>query len=143
MKPNVSEHFRASSFRLANPIFIIVIARLQQLQLVTKDINTKAKELASVYEVSLEPFSPLFYKLVDEFPREFEKYRLDEIVVAAIAPLVRRMVAAWTPLSDPAAFLSTFRNWRRALGVNSKEETPAQTQLDVYGSKTTAVTVEM
>ncbi|KAF5383792.1 hypothetical protein D9615_003547 [Tricholomella constricta] len=111
-----------------------LIERLQKIQLVADDISTKAKELASVYEVSLEPFSPLFYTLVDQFSREFERYQLDEIVVAAIAPLVRRMVANWKPLENPTAFVSTFRTWRRALRVNSEERAP-QSQVDIYGSK--------
>ncbi|KAJ7625563.1 GC-rich sequence DNA-binding factor-like protein-domain-containing protein [Roridomyces roridus] len=116
-----------------------LIARLQQVQIVASEIDVKSKQLASEYEMSLEPFSPLFYKLVDQYSLEFEKYRLDEIVVAAIAPLVRRMVATWNPLEAPAFFLSTFRNWRRALRVNVTEERPAQTQIDVYGSKTVIV----
>ncbi|KAJ7804580.1 GC-rich sequence DNA-binding factor-like protein-domain-containing protein [Mycena olivaceomarginata] len=110
-----------------------LIARLQQVQIVANEIDTKSKELASSYELSLEEFSPLFYKLVDQFSREFERYRLDEIVVAAIAPLVRRMVATWDPLDGPMVFLSTFRSWRRAL----------RTQVDVYGSKTVAVPLDM
>jgi tuftelin-interacting protein 11 len=114
--------------------YLLVIARLQKVQLVANNINATAKELISVYEVSLELFSPFFYTLVDQFSWEFEKYRLDEIVVAAIAPLVRRMVANWNPLEDPTAFVSTFRTWRRALRVNTTEEKP-QTQVDVYGSK--------
>jgi tuftelin-interacting protein 11 len=136
-----------------------VIARLQQIQLATNEINIKSKELASVYEVSLEPFSPLIYNLMEQFSLEFERYRLDEIVVAAIAPLVsihylllpedieemcsgqvRRLVANWDPLEEPTAFISTFRSWRRALRVSSDEEKPLQTQVDVYGSKTTIMT---
>ncbi|KAF7356333.1 Tuftelin-interacting protein 11 [Mycena venus] len=116
-----------------------LIARLQQVQIVANEIDAKSKELASVYEISLEAFSPLFYKLVDQFSREFERYRLDEIVVAAIAPLVRRMVSTWDPLDAPMVFLSTFRSWRRALRVNAAEEKPAQMQVDVYGSKTVSV----
>ncbi|KAJ7656386.1 GC-rich sequence DNA-binding factor-like protein-domain-containing protein [Mycena polygramma] len=120
-----------------------LIARLQQVQIVANEIESKSKELASVYEVSLEGFSPLFYKLVDQFSREFERYRLDEIVVAAIAPFVRRMVATWDPLDAPMTFLSTFRSWRRALRVNTAEEKPAQTQVDVYGSKTSVAPVDL
>lgn len=78
--PSLSSHILTTS--------LPVIARLQQVQIVANEIDTKSKELASSYEVSLEEFSPLFYKLVDQFSREFERYRLDEIVVAAIAPLV-------------------------------------------------------
>ncbi|KAF8967737.1 GC-rich sequence DNA-binding factor-like protein-domain-containing protein [Flammula alnicola] len=113
-----------------------LIARLQQIQLVANDINAVARELTSVYEVSLEPFSPLFQKLIHEYASEYEKYRLDEIVVAAIAPVVRRIVANWNPLEEPSLFLSTFRTWRRALKIN-EEEPPPETQIDIYGAKTT------
>jgi len=110
-----------------------LIARLQQVQLVANDMNTMARELASVYEVSLEPFTPLVHKLVENYGAEFDRYGLDEIVIAAIAPLVRRMVASWNPLEEPKAFISVFRGWRRALKVNNYEDDQSQKQLDVYG----------
>lgn len=112
-----------------------LIARLQQIQLVTNDISNLAKELASVYEVSLEPFTPLVYKLVDQFAQEFDRYGLDEIVVAAIAPLVRRMATNWDPLKEPKEFISVFRGWRRALKVNKNVEEQENSQLDVYGAR--------
>lgn len=65
-----------------------VIARLQQVHIVVDDISTQAKQAASVYEASLDPFSADFEKLVGLYPSEFDRYRLDEIVVAAIAPVV-------------------------------------------------------
>ncbi|KAF7317000.1 G-patch domain-containing protein [Mycena chlorophos] len=113
-----------------------LIARLQQVQIVANDIEAKSKELTSIYEASLEEFSPLFYKLVENFSRELEKYRLDEIVVAAIAPLVRRVVSSWNPLAVPLELLTTFRNWKQALRVKAPEDAPPQTQVDIYGSKT-------
>ncbi|KAG6821212.1 hypothetical protein H0H93_004033 [Arthromyces matolae] len=116
-----------------------LIDRLQKVQLVANDINAKSKELSTMYEISLEPFSALFYSLVDQFSHEFERYRLDEIVVAAIAPIVRRMVADWDPLQDPLAFVSTFRTWRRALRINTVEK-PPDSQVEVYGSNTTHIT---
>ncbi|KAK7056344.1 hypothetical protein VNI00_002898 [Paramarasmius palmivorus] len=115
-----------------------LIARLQQVQLVASEIDSKAKEIGSLYEVSLEGFSPLFYKLMTEYEREFDKYRLDEVVVAAIAPLVRRMVSQWNPLENPTAFMSEFRNWRRALRVNM-DQPPAENQVDIYGTSTVSV----
>ena len=72
--------------RLSN--FSTVIARLQQVHLVVDDINAQAKVAASTYEASLDPFSAHFEKLIGLYPAEFERYRLDEIVVAAIAPIV-------------------------------------------------------
>lgn len=55
------------------------------------DINVQAKETASIYEATLEPFSPSFDKLVGLYPNEFDRFRLDEIVIAAIAPVVRML----------------------------------------------------
>lgn len=66
----------------------VVIARLQQVHLVVDDIHSQAKQMKSSYEVSLEPFSASFETLIGLYPNEFDRYRLDEIVVAAIAPVV-------------------------------------------------------
>ncbi|KAK0202663.1 GC-rich sequence DNA-binding factor-like protein-domain-containing protein [Desarmillaria ectypa] len=117
-----------------------LIARLQQVQIVANELDAKSKELAAAYEVSLDPFSPLVYRLLSEYSNEFDKYRLDEIVVAAIAPLVRRMVSQWDPLQNPTFLISTFRSWRRALRVKSPPEKP-QTQVDVYGTQVTRAPV--
>ncbi|KII85866.1 hypothetical protein PLICRDRAFT_115444 [Plicaturopsis crispa FD-325 SS-3] len=112
-----------------------LISRLQQVHLVVDEINAQAKELASVYEATLEPFQSHFYKLISQFPEEFDKYRLDDVVVGAIAPIFRRMVTQWHPLEDPTAFITLFRSWRRALKMNLVNEDIAS-QVDVYGSKT-------
>ena len=65
-----------------------MISRLQQVNIVVGDINSQAKELASMYEPSLETFSANFEKLLGHYATEFDRYRLDEVVVAAIAPIV-------------------------------------------------------
>ncbi|KAF9218977.1 TFP11-domain-containing protein [Gyrodon lividus] len=114
-----------------------LISRLQQVTLVVDEIHAKSRELASVYEATLDDLSPLFSKLLVQFPTEFDKYRLDEIVVAAIAPIVRRIVAQWNPLQDPFALVSTFRTWKQALKVNLVAQ-PPQTQIDLYGARTVA-----
>ncbi|KAI0769250.1 GC-rich sequence DNA-binding factor-like protein-domain-containing protein [Irpex lacteus] len=111
-----------------------LISRLQQVHLVVDDINTQAKEASTSYEATLEPFSAHFEKLIGLYPAEFERYRLDEIVVAAIAPIMRRLLAQWQPLEEPTAFVSTFRLWRRALKMAEPEEPISQVQ--VYGSST-------
>lgn len=113
-----------------------VIARLQRIQLVANDINEKTKEMSSLYEASLEPFSPLVTTLIHDYSSEYEKYGLDEIVVGAIAPVMRRMVANWNPLEEPTFFLPTLRSWRRALKFNDEEAKP-ETSVDVYGSTIT------
>ncbi|EGN92250.1 hypothetical protein SERLA73DRAFT_117569 [Serpula lacrymans var. lacrymans S7.3] len=111
-----------------------LIARMQQVTLVVDEINSQAKELASVYEASLDVFSPHFSKLLTQFALEFDQYKLDEIVVAAITPIVRRTIAQWNPLQDPFGLVSTFRSWKQALKVNVVDETP-KTQVDIYGAR--------
>lgn len=113
-----------------------MISRLQQVSLVVDEIDTKSRVLASAYEATLDDFSPLFSKLL-QFPTEFDKYRLDEIVVAAIVPIVRRIVAQWNPLLDPSTLVSTFRTWKQALKINLVEQAP-QTQVNVYGAPAVA-----
>ena len=123
---------------------------MQQVRLVVDDIRTMSRQQASDYEASLEPFSPHFHKLLSQFPSEFDKYKLDEIVVAAIAPIVcatvaamsyrclllyqvRRMLSQWNPMEDPDKLLSTFRLWRRALKLADHEERPPDNQVSLFG----------
>ena len=70
-------------------LLILVILRLQQVHLVADELVVRSKELSSAEDASLEAFSPIFSKLVEQYPREFDLYHLDELVVAAITPLVR------------------------------------------------------
>ena len=65
-----------------------VIARMQQMNIVVDEINTQSREAASMYEASLEPFSAGFDKLLGQHAKEFDRYRLDEVMIAAIAPVV-------------------------------------------------------
>lgn len=123
---------------------------MQQVRLVVDDIRTVSRQQASDYEASLEPFSPHFHKLLSQFPSEFDKYKLDEVVVAAIAPIVRvitaeipyqylpfyqvrRMLSQWKPLEEPDKLLSTFRLWRQALKLADHEEHPPGTQVGFFG----------
>ncbi|THH00608.1 hypothetical protein EW026_g1949 [Hermanssonia centrifuga] len=116
-----------------------LIARLQQVNLVVDDISSQAKDMASMYESSLDAFSPNFEKLIGLYPNEFERYRLDEIVVAAISPTFRRTLTQWQPLEDPGALVSNFRLWRKALKMTELEDRPQQ-GVQVYGSSAIAST---
>jgi hypothetical protein len=41
-----------------------------------------------MYEASLDSFTPSFERLLAQYTKEYEHYHIDEIVVAAIAPIV-------------------------------------------------------
>ncbi|KAH9967495.1 GC-rich sequence DNA-binding factor-like protein-domain-containing protein [Russula dissimulans] len=110
-----------------------LISRMKQIHLVVNDIQALSRQQTMDYEASLEPFSPHFHKLLSQFPSEFDRYRLDEIVVAAIAPVVRRLLLQWNPLEDTEKLLSTFRLWRRVLKLADHEERPPDTQVGLFG----------
>lgn len=112
----------------------LVISRLQQVTLVVDEINAKSTELSSMYEANLDDFSPLFSTLLVEYPAEFGRYRLDEIVVAAIVPVVRRVVAQWNPLRDPFGLVSTFQTWKQALKVNAADPSAELAPMTPYES---------
>lgn len=66
-----------------------MIQRLQKVHIIVDDINAKAKEASGLYEPTLQPFSPPVTSLIHDYSPEYEKYNLDDIVIAAIAPVVR------------------------------------------------------
>ena len=78
-----------------------VITRLQQVHLVVDDINSEAKQVSASYEPTLDIFSPSFDKLLGQFAGDVDRYRLDEIVVAAISPVVS------SPRNQEGSFLTT------------------------------------
>jgi tuftelin-interacting protein 11 len=68
---------------------VVEIARLQQIRMLVDEIGAISKTLSSAYEVSLEPFTEPFEKLLYEFKEEYVTMDLDEVVVGAMAPVVR------------------------------------------------------
>ncbi|TDL21778.1 TFP11-domain-containing protein [Rickenella mellea] len=113
-----------------------LIKRLQAIHLVIEDVSSKANGLAtSDYEPSLESFTPPITTLLTTYPTEYDRYRLDEIVVAAIAPIMRRMMAEWRPLEEPDMFVRTLSGWKGALKMNVVDTGP-ETRVDVYGTRT-------
>jgi tuftelin-interacting protein 11 len=136
----------------------LVIARLQEVRLVADEIQSLSKELSSVYEATLDPLTPHVDKLITQYPQEYDRYRLDEIVVAAMAPIVsgsshnssrllltapfqvRRSMAGWQPFEEPDLLLDNFRLWRRALKTTEPPK-PPEAQVGFYGAATVTTSV--
>ncbi|KDQ13045.1 hypothetical protein BOTBODRAFT_112065 [Botryobasidium botryosum FD-172 SS1] len=106
-----------------------LISRLQKVHLVVEDISVTAKEAASLYEASLQSFTPHFEKLYGEYSKEYDAYGLDEIVVAAIVPVFRRSVSAWDPLKDPTELADVLRQWKKILKVTVVKDPGSQLSL--------------
>lgn len=98
-----------------------MILRLQCIHLVFDEMKVVSQSTGD-HEILLESFSPYIEKLIKEFAKEYDTYRLDEIVIAAIAPIVRQQLASWQPLKDPTLLVDLFSQWRLALKFNIEEE---------------------
>ncbi|KAG9022220.1 hypothetical protein FS837_006526 [Tulasnella sp. UAMH 9824] len=108
-----------------------LIQRLQKVHIIVDDINSKAKEAAGLYEPTLQPFAPSVTSLIHDYSPEYEKYKLDDIVVAAIAPVVRRLLTQWQPLEDPTFLTGELRAWKPALRTSAVPREDSQVVL--YG----------
>ena len=82
---------------------------------------------------ALARLSPGIEKLVQEFEGEYERYGMDEVVVAALAPAFRAALATWSPLEDPKKMTRTLKAWRPALRMSSKPE--PDLEVDIYGAQ--------
>lgn len=128
-----------------------VIERLQKVHLIVDEIKATSQEVAGLDQVTLDPFGQNVETLCRSYEPEYEKYRLDEIVVAAIAQPVsydlarghirstltiswsqmRRLLSSWHPLQDPPFLAPTLRKWRKALRMSAVKVD--DDQVAVYG----------
>ncbi|KAG8999433.1 hypothetical protein FRB94_006174 [Tulasnella sp. JGI-2019a] len=115
-----------------------LIERLQKVHIIVGEIKVTAQEVGSLNGPTLEPFIAGVETLCQTYEPEYEKYRLDEIVVAAIAPPLRRLLLEWVPLQDPIFVAPTLRKWRKALRMSAVKQN--EDQLEVYGVKNLSLT---
>jgi tuftelin-interacting protein 11 len=126
------------------------------MHIIAEDISAQAKEAAGQYEPSLDMFAPNFERLLIDYSVEYDQYHFDEVVVGAITPIVcdhihssqsfpnlfsrqvRRLLAQWNPLEEPALLTDQFRRWRKAFKMST---VPVESSVvDIYGTRTTVKT---
>ncbi|GAA6011278.1 hypothetical protein JCM10207_008285 [Rhodosporidiobolus poonsookiae] len=61
----------------------------------------------------LNGFEELFDALLGEYAAEYEQMRLDEVVVAALTPILRRLWTTWDPLSRPTYTVPALKRFRK------------------------------
>jgi tuftelin-interacting protein 11 len=110
------------------------IKRLSKVQELVKTISTLALEQSTHSHPSLAPLADSFNSLLDDFGAEYESEQLDEVIVGAIAQVMRRSFADWEPF-DPSSdiLLSSLKSWKRAYNL-SPEETNGTS--DLHASET-------
>ncbi|KAI5479686.1 tuftelin-interacting protein 11 [Pseudohyphozyma bogoriensis] len=97
-------------------------------------MSGSAEELGP--EVLLRPFVDEFDELLGGFGDEYESLRLDEVVVAAISPVFRRLFQNWDPLTSPTFAVKELKGWRKHFLIDKDLPKEASMDVDVYGSAT-------
>ena len=114
-----------------------LIERLQRVHLAVDELAAVTKQMRSGDDDALSKLSPGIERLVREFSGEYERYAIDEVVVAALAPTFRATLATWSPLEEPTKMTSILKTWRPALRMSSKPE--PEMEVDIYGAQRVSI----
>ena len=102
------------------------IGRLTKVQELVKTISILASEQSTKEHPSLSTLADSFNALLDDYSTEYASEQLDEVVVGAIAQVMRRSFADWEPF-DPSSdiLLSSLKAWKRAYNLPTAESNGA------------------
>lgn len=118
------------------------IARLEvitQATMVVQELSTSlsandGRPVTEQLAIFGESFDNLLSTATGE---EYEAYRLDEVVVGAIAPTMKRAWSEWNPLESPTAHLDDLKQWRRMYRLQKRDATTSEDdarQIDLFGA---------
>lgn len=140
------------------------LERLKGIMLVVESIKQKEAEVMEVINAAvgqvtpkdaMSPFIDEFDELLGTYGEEYEDMKLDEVVIAAVSPIVsriartcsslsanalpysqlRRLFIDWDPLSDPAFAVSELKRWKRHFMIDKNQTKAANgMDIDVYGA---------
>jgi tuftelin-interacting protein 11 len=113
-----------------------LIERLQRVHLAVDGLAAVTKQLHGGGHDALVKLSPGIETLVREFSGEYERYGIDEVVVAALAPAFKATLETWSPLKEPNKMTGILKTWRPALRMSSKLE--PDLEVDIYGAQRVA-----
>ena len=90
---------------------------------------------------SLGALSPFVERFIRDFASEYEGYKVDEVVVGAMAPLFRAELMDWNPLEEPTRWTSMLSRWRGALRMSSRQKDEELALASFYGAPPSKETV--
>ncbi|GAA98296.1 uncharacterized protein L969DRAFT_616734 [Mixia osmundae IAM 14324] len=105
------------------------VSRLQQILEIVSEVETISKTATQDRQTLAERadlFADAFERLAGGYHAELSEYRLDELVVGALAPLLRIAWSEWEPLVQPVLGIAELKRWRSLLGVDAHSVTDAQ-----------------
>ena len=110
-----------------------LIERLQRVHLAVDELAAVTKQMRSGGNDALAKLSPSIEKLVREFSGEYERYGIDEVVVAAFAPAFKATLESWRPLKEPNEMTGILKTWQPALRMSCNLE--PDMEVDIYGAQ--------
>jgi len=97
--------------------------RLREVVAVVDQFKAQMKAAAAQEDAAnafdFKAFVQTFTQLQRNYHEEYELYGLGALAVAAVAPIVKRRLADWRPLEEPARDYELFRSWRDLLQTGS------------------------
>ena len=117
-----------------------LIRRLGEMKIVVDELSTAAKAASSTndYETSatsstLELLSPFVQRFTRDFSSEYDTYRIDEVLVGAMAPLFRAELVDWKPLEEPRKWTPILDQWKEALKMSGRQKEEETALASFYG----------
>lgn len=112
------------------------IARLQEITRISEALQQQSSALAyddRPYEEQIKLFSKPISELLDTATDdEFRRYKLDEIVVAALAPLLKRAWMEWDVLEKPTQYLAELSSLKKAFRCRQRKR-DASNEVGLFG----------
>ncbi|KAL7421203.1 hypothetical protein Q5752_004088 [Cryptotrichosporon argae] len=100
------------------------IARLEGVQELAKSIQALTFTEAAKPDPSLKPLTESFEALLSMYKDEYKSLALDEVLVGAIAQILRSVFATWNPFDlSSDVLLSSLKQWRHAYNLPQPDET--------------------
>jgi tuftelin-interacting protein 11 len=111
-----------------------LIRRLEAVRIVCDELTKEARTLQhSGMDISdehinentpspLQSLTPHVNRLLSDFAPEYDRYRLDELLVGAIAPFLRSEFIHWDPLQEPSKWTQILKEWNQALKMSEREK---------------------
>lgn len=86
----------------------------------------------------METFTDLFSQLLNVATEdEYKQYKLDEVIVAALAPLLKRAWQEWDVLAEPTLYLAELKKWKKAFRCRQRRSDTSNA-IGLFGSYPTA-----
>ncbi|PWN23283.1 TFP11-domain-containing protein [Microstroma glucosiphilum] len=104
------------------------LAQLKVVLSLVRELEAVGKSALSNTAMGLEAFEPLAVRIQQESDADIEKFGLDEALVGALTPPMKRLLADWDPLQDADGISATLHRWRRALRALGGASAPAESR---------------